>query len=445
MINRRRGHFERIFETLRKAGIERRDLYLAWDFTVASDQSITGRALHMRDDAFGSLGDTNLADLAVAGQAPRFQVTQVETFTPEQNAQLARRVRGTVSVPCYLEPNCAPGSRFQLDSRGLPTSNGTWDANFDCIIPRLRGRRGLVARSSVALRAWAVRPGGRGRLERPARARQHLQLRPLRHRRDRNVAGRPWNGVPDHERREQLPEARGPVAAGTAERARSRARDDPSRGLGSHLAFRVGSTSVIDTSRLYYDGNSQGGIMGGASPRRARLHAGRAGGARHEVLAAGPAVGRLRPFAALLYPNYPDELVRPLILTLVQMLWDRGEPNGYANRMTTNPLPDTPPHRVLLNRRLGDHQVTNFAADVEARTIGASAHVPILDPGTLARRRRARRGAADHELPCGLGHLLLGYGPGARRHRGAAAAVENVPNRAGRIPTEPRGAPSRSS
>jgi hypothetical protein len=67
VINRRRGHFERIFETLRKAGIERRDLYLAWDFTVASDQSITGRALHMRDDAFASLGDTNLADLGGGG------------------------------------------------------------------------------------------------------------------------------------------------------------------------------------------------------------------------------------------------------------------------------------------------------------------------------------------------------------------------------------------
>ena len=39
VINRRRGHFERIFETLRKAGIKRRDLYLAWDFTVASDRA----------------------------------------------------------------------------------------------------------------------------------------------------------------------------------------------------------------------------------------------------------------------------------------------------------------------------------------------------------------------------------------------------------------------
>jgi hypothetical protein len=70
-----------------------------------------------------------------------------------------------------------------------------------------------------------------------------------------------------------------------------------------------------------------------------------------------------------------------LILSLIQMLWDRGEPNGYAHRMTGRPLPNTPPHRVLINIALGDHQVSNFASDVEARTINARAHVPILDPG----------------------------------------------------------------
>ena len=35
-------------------------------------------------------------------------------------------------------------------------------------------------------------------------------------------------------------------------------------------------------------------------------------------------------FAAVLYPSYPDETARPLVLDLMQMLWDRGEPNGYA-------------------------------------------------------------------------------------------------------------------
>jgi hypothetical protein len=42
-------------------------------------------------------------------------------------------VLGTVTVPCYLGWSCAPGGQFELDSRGLPTRNGTWDVNFDCI------------------------------------------------------------------------------------------------------------------------------------------------------------------------------------------------------------------------------------------------------------------------------------------------------------------------
>ena len=53
-------------------------------------------------------------------------------------------------------------------------------------------------------------------------------------------------------------------------------------------------------------------------------------------------------FAQVLYGYYPDETARPLVLDIIQMLWDRGEPNGYARRMTTNPLPNTPEHHVLI-------------------------------------------------------------------------------------------------
>ncbi|MGH8591522.1 MAG: hypothetical protein ACREXX_20055 [Gammaproteobacteria bacterium] len=66
-IERRRSHFEGIFDTLRRAGIQRSDLYLAWDFTVASDENIARRVLSMRDDAFGQLGDHDLSDLTVGG------------------------------------------------------------------------------------------------------------------------------------------------------------------------------------------------------------------------------------------------------------------------------------------------------------------------------------------------------------------------------------------
>ena len=83
----------------------------------------------------------------------------------------------------------------------------------------------------------------------------------------------------------------------------------------------------------------------------------------------------------MLYPSYPDELVRPLLLSLVQTLWDRGEPDGYAWHMTDDPYPNTPAHTVLLHEAFGDHQVSNVTTEVEARTIGARIRQPALDPG----------------------------------------------------------------
>jgi hypothetical protein len=63
------------------------------------------------------------------------------------------------------------------------------------------------------------------------------------------------------------------------------------------------------------------------------------------------------------------------------MLWDRGENNGYAHHMTADPLPNTPPHEVLMQPAFGDHQVSMWTADVLARTVGASTTPNVLDPG----------------------------------------------------------------
>ena len=66
---------------------------------------------------------------------------------------------------------------------------------------------------------------------------------------------------------------------------------------------------------------------------------------------------------------------------MVQMLWDRGEPNGYAHRMTDNPLPNTPPHEVLMNVGVGDHQVTNYQADVDGADDRRQIHTPVVYDG----------------------------------------------------------------
>src|SRR4029453_4658319 len=87
------------------------------------------------------------------------------------------------------------------------------------------------------------------------------------------------------------------------------------------------------------------------------------------------------PFAAVLYPSYPDELIRPLLLSLIQNLWDRGEPDGYAWHMTDDPYPNTPAHTVLLHMAVGDHQVANVGTEGEARPAGAPTRTPIVAPG----------------------------------------------------------------
>src|SRR5438270_1238916 len=132
-VNERRLHFDEIFSKLEAAGIQRSSLYLAWDFTVASDENNTGRELAMRNAAFAALGDNNLADGIVEGSSPTFTVTSTEN---EPNpGEIARRVKGTFLVPCFLFPSCAPGGTMTLGPEGAPVQNGSWTANFDCIIP----------------------------------------------------------------------------------------------------------------------------------------------------------------------------------------------------------------------------------------------------------------------------------------------------------------------
>ena len=86
-------------------------------------------------------------------------------------------------------------------------------------------------------------------------------------------------------------------------------------------------------------------------------------------------------YSGILNPAYPDEMDRVLWFSVVQMLWDRSEANGYALHMTDNPYPGTPRHQVLMQVAFGDHQVANVTADVEARTIGARILLPGLASG----------------------------------------------------------------
>jgi hypothetical protein len=83
-----------------------------------------------------------------------------------------------------------------------------------------------------------------------------------------------------------------------------------------------------------------------------------------------------------------------VLFALIQMLWDRGEGNGYAHHLTGDPYPNTPAHQVLLEVAFGDYQVANVAAEVEGRTIGADFLGTALAPGRHWERAYATSAAA---------------------------------------------------
>jgi hypothetical protein len=411
-----RTRYEKIFKALGRAHIARRNLYEAWDFTIASEKNLTSRLLAIRNAAFAQLGDHNLADVKVQGHAPGFSVTGTSALTPQ-----LKDVQGTFRVPCYLV-KCGPSETtgFHYSSRkadAVPTQipGNVATAQFECIIPSsataahparislyghgLLGGHGEVTAGNVEAMAtehnvvfcatdwWG--------LAKPDTGYDALVIGNLSQ--FENVVDRLQQGVLNT------------LFLG-------RLMLNP-HGFASNAAFQDEGHALIDTSHLYYDGNSQGGIEGGmttaVAPDFRRAVLGVSGMNYGNVL-----VQRSKdftPFAQILLAAYPDKSMYTVILDLIQQLWDRGDPDGYAQQMTSDPLPDTPSHTVLMQIAYGDHQVSMYAAAVEARTIGAEVHVPALDLNTnRARDRNLFYGvpAIRHYPFAGSAIVLWDAGPG---------------------------------
>ncbi|WP_231922178.1 hypothetical protein [Micromonospora krabiensis] len=374
---------KRILADLTRSGVQRHSLYLAWDFTVASRHGLTGRMLAIRDGAFAALGRA----------APSFTVTQVTDYPPEQDPLIARQVTGTVAVPSYLTGGGGPGSRLHYGPAGgggtpptpnaLPTPSGaTVAADFVCNIPR-----SASARKPAHLSLY-----GHGLLGRPTEINAG-NVRTMSNTYDFTFCATSWIGMAAAD----VPYVAGaftdlsafPAVADRLQQSflnflfLGRAMIHP-RGFAAHPAFRDATARpLIDAAGgLHYDGNSQGGINGGALTAIAQDWT-------RSVLGV-PAMNYstllqrsvdFAPFQTVMDGHYPDKVDQQLIFALLQMLWDRSEANGYAQHMTDRPLPGTPKHQVLMHVAFGDQQVSPVAAEVQARTIGTRLHTPALADG----------------------------------------------------------------
>ncbi|MBW3620282.1 MAG: hypothetical protein KY461_08560 [Actinobacteria bacterium] len=389
--------YERIFADL-AAHADREELYLAWDFTVASAENLAGRALHIRDDAFAGLGDEVLDDLEVAGAAPTITIDYVDTadgnsdrvvhgavtvpnylVLPQERVDLGRHHRDGYDVPAVM----VPGSRFFYPPGSeLPAVNPaapTMEIPFACAVPTTAvDEDGRVAEPAMPILY------GHGLLGQRIEGAYWSGGRHMLVNHNAMNCGVDWIGMAQEDLA-NVASILGDVSnfASLADRAQQgflgflmvgRAMIHPD-GFASLPQFQdVEGRPLIDTDELFYDGNSQGGIMGGALTALAPDFTKAVLGvpAMNYSTLLNRSVDWEGAYGEVYYNTYRDPQERQLGFALIQMLWDRAEGNGYAHHMTDDPYPNTPAHQVLLHVAYGDFQVANVAAEVQARTVGAA-------------------------------------------------------------------------
>ncbi|MGH3744610.1 MAG: hypothetical protein ACRDTP_07115, partial [Mycobacteriales bacterium] len=395
----RAAHMAGVFADLEEAGwpvsASPRDLYLAWDFTTASSQNVTGRLLAIRDNAFEQLGETQAQVDAGqdAGRAPAYTVSSVTDYTPQQNANVAREITGTFTVPCYIAPTCSPPVKCNVVSASpfddCP-SPGTFfvtdPTDPDATPSQVPGQTYRAGFICVAGRAAF----SEGRRLRPVEyghglfgSDQEVTSSP-----QEQMAGREgmmycatdWFGFADADVPNALLALSNlslfPILVDRTEQGElnflylQRLMISP-QGFATNAAFQTspGTTFIDLTDGVSYDGNSQGGIYGGTVcavsvdvrrcalgvpgmdyplllPRSSDFVADRttvqvAEEELRQLLADPTGANPSTAYSDLGYSNvfdlsYPDQGQRQLILDLLSTQWDRADPDGYASHMTAS-------------------------------------------------------------------------------------------------------------
>jgi len=362
----RRSVFTDVFQRLETNGVDPASLILAWDFTTASTQALTGWIRSVRDQAF-ALG------------TPSFTVTSVDDGGGAgRNANIYRRVQGTFQAPLFMTAD-APGSRLNLVN-GVPTQNGYATVPFVVDIPRL-----------------AVNVGGTPQPARPTlwghgllgSRTQVTSLSLLANTYNFVIGGVDMQGmssldvptvfslVQDLSQFHFIPER---LHQGFLNHLLlGRLLGDPVNGFNSDPGFQYGGVPLIDTTEVYYSGGSQGGIFGVAIMSIAEDFK------RGFVAVPGANYSTLlhrsidfNPYLAAQRTAYPDRLDEELLLALIQQLWDRAEPQGYMNHLAAGDLSVPPvPHKILIHMATYDSEVSNLATEIMVRSLGIEQVTPV--------------------------------------------------------------------
>ena len=416
----RSRHIRQITQGDLAAGLITSEPYVEWDFTVASAKNLSSPALTMHKLAYAWLAQhhnllNGLKSMPVADYAPAFTVTSSTTTAG------VRDVHGTFQVPLFLKKNDY-FSAMKTDRNGLPMINtsSTWTANFICVLPSTISPHGAALPTVY----------GHGLLGDASEVEGGSFSAALA----QNMAGcaTDWVGMNGNANNvNNVIRNLGDMSTFNTQvdhmlqglvnfQFLGRLINSP-LGFASSPAFRDSNNKpLFKVGQCTFMGYSQGGIMGGAvsavSTEWTRVILGVPG-----IDYGGVLLNRSvdwNAFSSVFDPAYPNSADQQVVLQMAQILWDRGENDGYAQHLTKHPYAGFKAKQVFLIENYGDHQVANVSTEILARTLGAASHHPVFNPSFFGGTARsnppvvAQWGipALNQNAPAPAGLVLWDYG-----------------------------------
>jgi hypothetical protein len=394
-VEARRADFERIFARLAQAGFARASLQLAFEFTVASDENLTGQMLSMRDQALAWLAGQN------QDSAQSFTVeSQVTHDCAAPGQRVWREVRGRFSVPLFLsldpETMPVPPSFLVVGPDGFtPEWSALTQPRYGISIPCAALEDPATTRVHPIVIGHglfgngpetAIGIGGRLGDEAFGVDAAHAI-----------TGGASWRGLSSQDIGSPITQPSFIVTSVVTQLKNISALPDRLRqgvlnqlvlarmmktgAFNAHPAFQApaGHGVFRPGEESYYFGISLGGIMG------LMFSAVNQDVIKHNVDV--PAINfvfllqRATPFLPFqfildLSIGNDDPVTQPMVqaigLSLIHELWVTGEPAGYATHITKDPLPGTPRKQILLTMAWLDQQVSNQGSEIAARTLNLS-------------------------------------------------------------------------
>lgn len=358
-LERRRDYYDTdIFGVLEAEGWSRSELVIAWDFVTMSHTQATGRAATIRDMTLAWLPE----------DGPQYTIVEIEEAPREG---IAYYVHGEVTAPLFTELD-RPDTLLLRDDNGEPMIGGEAPARFTAVVPQ-----SVVDAAQPA----PVVQYGHGLLGHHNEV-ESGYLAEMASREGWILFAMTWSGMAGEDQGAIAVMVAGDLGrfAIIPERSQQGFAEFHTglRAFKTSLvedeAFRVadpsgdGTVPLIDPTRTYYYGNSQGGILGGAyaaiSNDIERAVLGVGGGPYHLLLNRSK---DFEPFFLIFQTKYPDAAQIGLWLGYMQTLWDEAEGSAYARTYNAEPVAGTQPTHVLQQVAIGDNQVTTLGAEFLAR------------------------------------------------------------------------------